>query len=106
MPKYITTVARYYNNRRLKAGDELVGVSPRDGNLMVKIGRAALVPDALAPSSFKIPPPPEPPVSAQPADSLATVRAEYERIVGKRSFHGWDEAELRKRIADHDSDGS
>lgn len=125
MPKYITTRTMTYNTRRLKAGDELVGVSERDGNLLVRLGRAARVPDALAQSNFKVPPPPvvppKPAVTETPApaapvvietpdtdespgpSTLETVRAEYAAALGKRPFHGWDEAELRKRIAEHQS---
>lgn len=142
MPKYITTQVRTYNNRRLKAGDEMPGLSRRDGDLMVKLGRAKLVPDALAQSgsAFKVPPLPKPPkpaaAAAVPAvttedtvpvpaddadqtppaddnqtptdetpvedvDTFQAARDEYERVVGKKWFHGWDEAELRKRIAEH-----
>lgn len=125
MPTYITTQVRTYNNRRLKAGDEMPGISRRDGELMVKLGRAERIPDALAPSNFTPPPPPKPkavePVAAPanqvgnetpppPApdvhqadrgDALAVAREDYESIVGKRWFHAWDEAELRKRIAEH-----
>jgi hypothetical protein len=46
--------------------------------------------------------PPAPDVVAPPAepvvDPLTVARDDYERIVGKRWFHGWDEAELRRRI--------
>jgi hypothetical protein len=125
MPKYITTRTMTYNTRRLKAGDELVGVSERDGNLLVRLGRAARVPDALAQSNFKVPPPPvvppKPAVTETPApaapvvtetpdtdespaeSSIAVAREEYRRVFGKREFPGWDEAELRKRIAEHQS---
>ena len=117
MPKYITTRTMTYNTRRLKAGDELVGVSERDGNLLVRLGRAARVPDALAQSNFKVPPPPvvppkqpapvvteTPDTDESPAESsIAAAREEYRRVFGKREFPGWDEAELRKRIAEHQS---
>jgi len=32
-------------------------------------------------------------------DDLVAVRAEYLAVVGKKPFHGWDAAELHKRIA-------
>lgn len=32
-------------------------------------------------------------------DELAAVRKEYEAVVGRRPFHGWDADELRKRMA-------
>ena len=37
---------------------------------------------------------------AEAADDLAALRAEYLRIVGKRPFHGWDAAELKRRMAE------
>lgn len=131
MPSYITTEVRTYNNRRLKAGDPMPGISRRDGELMVKLGRAERVPGPLAQSNFTPPPPPKPkavesvaapvpddqtpaPVVHQAAansdrgDALTVAREDYESIVGKRWFHAWDEAELRKRIAEHQAgaDGS
>lgn len=40
--------------------------------------------------------------SPKPEDTgdLATLRAEYAEAVGKRPFHGWDEATLRQKIAE------
>lgn len=34
------------------------------------------------------------------SDALTALREEYQRVVGKRAFHGWDAAELRTRIDD------
>lgn len=31
-------------------------------------------------------------------DDLSRLRADYQEIVGKRPFHGWDATELQKRI--------
>lgn len=40
-------------------------------------------------------------VAAEPTpDDLTLLRAEYTELTGKRFFHGWDEAELRAKIAD------
>lgn len=125
MPTFITTRNMTYNTRRLKAGDEFQ-TSRRDGDLLVRLGRAREVPNALSQSTFVPPPPPvvQPTTPTTPApaaivtpeseasastpstDTLATVRAEYEAAVGKRAFHGWDEAELRRRIAEHQDAGS
>lgn len=33
-------------------------------------------------------------------DRLATLRAEYQDVLGKRPFHGWSEDELRAKIAE------
>lgn len=128
MPTYFTTRARTINNRRLKAGEEFTA-SARDGDLLVRLGRATRVPDALATTALKTMPPapvmppvpitppvpapaaivtPESEASGEPpapdvVDTLATAREDYQRIVGKRAFHGWDEAELRKRIAEFET---
>jgi hypothetical protein len=110
MPVYIANRNMTYNTRRLKAGDELQA-SRRDGDLLIRLGRVTEVPAALAQTTsaaFKVPPPPPvPPIVHQAAatsyrgDALAAAREEYERVVGKKWFHGWDETELRKRIAEY-----
>lgn len=41
------------------------------------------------------------PLDALPIEDMAALRTEYQRLVGKRAFHGWDEAELRARMAAH-----
>ncbi|RWR28832.1 hypothetical protein D2T31_12020 [Sinirhodobacter populi] len=33
-------------------------------------------------------------------DDLASLRAEYQNIVGKRAFHGWDADALKTKIAE------
>ena len=90
---YITTRDMTYDTRRLKAGDEF-RLTARDGDLLVRLGRAKVVPESLAQSAQPTPQQPQP-------DPMTTARAEYEAIVGKRAFHGWDETELRRRIAEH-----
>lgn len=37
-------------------------------------------------------------VAEKPAGSLSALRAEYQKVVGKRPFHGWDAAELRAKL--------
>lgn len=37
--------------------------------------------------------------AAKPAETIADVREEYERVVGKKPFMGWDIATLRQKIA-------
>ena len=41
---------------------------------------------------------PAPPV--EPKDDMTELRAEYERVVGKRPFMGWDADTLRTKIAE------
>jgi hypothetical protein len=45
----------------------------------------------------------DPPVTAriETSDDLATLRDEYHALLGKRPFNGWDEAELRTRMAEY-----
>lgn len=33
-------------------------------------------------------------------DEITLLRAEYERVLGKRPFMGWDESKLREKIAE------
>lgn len=105
-----------YNTRRLKAGDEFQ-VDGTMGRALSAVGRAELKPNSIIEavsqpkSEFKIPPPPV--VTPQPAanapetvedddaDDMKELRAEYLKVVGKRPFPGWDEAELRRRMAEH-----
>jgi len=42
-------------------------------------------------------PAPEPVV---PVDDIVALRADYERVVGKRPFMGWDAGTLRTKIAE------
>lgn len=41
----------------------------------------------------------------EPANEAAALRAEYEGIVGKRPFMGWDAAKLREKIAEAKAEG-
>lgn len=115
-----------YNTRRLKAGDEFTVPGPHV-RLLSAIGRAEVKPTAIveaigyetspisdtgfmtktspiSDTGFTIPPPPVVP----PVDTMSALRAEYQDKLGKRAFPGWNEAELRRRIAEHEAgnDGS
>ena len=42
-------------------------------------------------------------VSAEPVaddDEITALRAEYQDVVGKKAFHGWDAGTLRDKIAE------
>lgn len=39
-------------------------------------------------------------VAEPEVDALAVLRDEYQRVLGKRAFHGWDEDTLRAKIAE------
>lgn len=41
-------------------------------------------------------------VPPAPADDLSALRDQYQAVVGKKPYHGWDADELRKRIAEAD----
>lgn len=40
------------------------------------------------------------PAPAPVAEDIADVRAEYERVVGRRPFNGWDIPTLRQKMAE------
>lgn len=42
---------------------------------------------------------PATPAIAPEVDELAALRAEYERVLGKKVFNGWDADALREKIA-------
>ncbi len=86
--KMIASVSLSYGTRRLVAGDEFMAPR-RDARILAALGRARLA-DVLEP---QYPPVPEP-------AALEMLRAEYERKLGKRAYHGWDEDTLREKIAD------
>lgn len=37
--------------------------------------------------------------AAEAEDALKALRDEYQEVVGKRAYHGWDADELREKIA-------
>lgn len=37
-------------------------------------------------------------VAQEEPDDLADLRAQYQEIIGKRPYHGWDAEELQRRI--------
>lgn len=37
---------------------------------------------------------------AAEADDLSNLRAQYQEVIGKRPYHGWDADELRSKIED------
>lgn len=63
----------------------------RYADILQKLGRGSYATRELRPAD-----PVEP-------DLLSELRAEYQKVVGKRPYHGWDEDELRKRIAEFES---
>ena len=114
MIKMTATKALKYGTRRLEAGDVF---EARKGHARVleALKRAKATTDAIPPIPAALKtrvmkanrdpldhddngrkggaPKPE------QSEDLFDLRAQYERVVGRRPFMGWDAAELRKRIA-------
>jgi len=80
--------AMRYGTRRLRAGD-LFEASSRDARILSAIGKAS-----YATRAMRAAPDPE------PVEDIADVRAEYERVIGKRAYHGWDIPTLRQKMAE------
>lgn len=72
-----------YMDRAMRSSD------PRYARVLEKLGHAR---PAEKPQHRGAPP--------EPVDDLAPLRAEYEHLVGKRPFMGWDAAKLREKIAE------
>ncbi|MEI4482224.1 MULTISPECIES: hypothetical protein [unclassified Phyllobacterium] len=68
-----------YMTRALKSND------PRFARVLSKLGynRSDMVAEQVAPAK---------------SEDLTELRAEYQRVVGKRPFNGWDAKELRAKI--------
>lgn len=74
-----------YMNRALQSSD------PRYARILGKLGYERR--DMRAVEGVK-------PSSVPQHDEITLLRAEYERVLGKRPFMGWDEAKLREKIAE------
>lgn len=68
-----------YMTRALQAQD------PRYATILGKLGSKGAIP---APKARK------------PVEDMAALRKEYQEIVGKRAFNGWDAATLKAKIAE------
>lgn len=87
MHKMIAKSSMRYGTRMLRAGDEFEA-RPRDARVLEAIGKARRA--AVTQPQYPAVP---------PHDEITMLRAEYQRIFGKRPFMGWDEAMLREKIA-------
>lgn len=85
--KLIATGRMTYGTRRLSAGDEFYATGTY-ARALTAIGKAKTAPPAAKP------------VKVPQHDVVTLLRAEYERVVGKRPFMGWDEDKLRGKIAE------
>lgn len=76
-----------YMTRALQSSD------PRYARILGKLGYERRDMRAVEAVSVK-------PAAVPQHDEITLLRAEYERVVGKRPFMGWDEAKLREKIAE------
>ncbi|MFC7399580.1 hypothetical protein ACFQU1_20415 [Chelatococcus sp. GCM10030263] len=83
----IANRAMTYGTRRLKAKDEFAA-SARDARLLNAIGRAHFADQDQA--------------AQQRAreEELHELRAQYQDVIGKKPYHGWDAETLREKIAE------
>lgn len=72
-------------------------MSRRDANILQKLGRGTyMTRDMRAHQVVE-------PVNTDD-DALTALRAQYQDVVGKRPFHGWDAETLREKIAEAGQD--
>lgn len=72
-------------------------MSRRDANILQKLGRGTyMTRDMRAQPVVE-------PINADD-DALTALRAQYQDVVGKRPFHGWDAETLREKIAEAGQD--
>jgi hypothetical protein len=103
-----------YNTRHIEAGD-VFDADKKFARVLIAQKRArAHDGGEPAPAAAQAPQeaPKDPPAVVEPQptahaapDDLSDLRAEYERVVGKRPFNGWDAAELHERMAAHQAKG-
>jgi hypothetical protein len=96
MVNLVAAKALTYKTRRLQA-DDLFEARPRDARLLVAIGKAREAAAGETPAAK--------PVPAPAGDGRPALRAEYERVLGKKPFGGWDAATLREKIAAAQNEG-
>lgn len=100
MRNLIATKSLSYATRRLQAGDTFAA-NNRDARILIAIGKARAAADVAAP-----PAPIAQKLQGSPANAhldqgeaaLSKLRADYFEVVKKKPYHGWDAAELQRRI--------
>lgn len=107
-----------YAGKRLAAEDDFDAKSKGDARLLAAIGKAKYRTTAVMsspvqkeqgplerslPKQYGIRNAPPPPADdlPQPGDILAPLREEYQRVLGKKPYHGWDAETLREKIDAH-----
>lgn len=104
MVDLIARKSMMYNTRRLLP-DEPFEAKPRDARVLVAIGKARPATETAPASERRLHRRPQAQPTAATHDDLKAVRADYERVVGKRPFNGWDVATLRQKMAAHSAGG-
>lgn len=99
----IAKTAFPYASRRLLAGDTFQARGRSDARVLVALGRAEYAVKGASASAMPTPAaqdadPPPPGGTADP--SVATLRAQYEELFGKKPFNGWDAATLSAKISE------
>lgn len=83
MKSMISTKRHRYANKSMRPGDGFSAPS-RDADILVRLGRAEYdTADAVTDA----------------VDDISALRGEYQRIVGKKPFYGWDAETLKAKIA-------
>ncbi|QDZ10529.1 hypothetical protein [Devosia ginsengisoli] len=111
MRDLVATKSLVYATRRLQAGDYFTTRTHRDAQILVAIGKAKAT---RTPGKIDAPPAQIIQRAKQPhdangkkggskipdgdKDALNKLRADYQTLVGKRAFAGWDAVELQRRI--------
>lgn len=84
-----------YGTRRLRSGDYFTAQTTADARALVALGKAGYrrgTDDAEQPAK------PKKGASDGGKDLLKKLRADYEEVLKKKPFGGWDAAELQRRI--------
>jgi hypothetical protein len=92
-----------YAGRDVHPGAEFEAESERDAKLLNLLGKAEYRTAAIAAAPVQKPMKPATQLPTAPAgeatDETATLRAQYEALLGKRPFMGWGVDTLREKIA-------
>jgi len=92
----IATRPMTYGTRRLKAGDGFTAAS-RDADLLQRLGRARYV--EAEPLGHDQDGKKGGSKAPKKADDLKELRKQYQEVVGKKPFAGWDAETLKSKIA-------
>lgn len=93
-----------YATRRLLPGDDFEVRNDSHARALVAIGKArpARKPGTIAPPPAallrKVEEAATGSMPAVSVEDIAALRSEYEKVVGKRPFHGWNAEKLRQKI--------